>query len=128
MPLLSVKGILIAAGVSGCLSVMLGAFAAHGLKNQIGDEMLAVFNTGVKYQSWHACVLLFLGLMAMQSTDTLWRLAAVFIVLGMVLFSGSLYGLSVGGPRWLGPITPLGGLSFIVAWLCIICAAVKLKI
>lgn len=102
------------------MAVMLGAFAAHGLKNQLSPAMLATFQTGVQYQSYHALGLLLIG--ALQRHDdasrTL-RLASGLLLLGIVLFSGSLYGLALSGVRSLGLLTPFGGLSFIVGWACL---------
>lgn len=122
------KYILILGGVFGALAVIFGAFGAHALKSQLTPAMLDVFETGVKYQSWHATVLLFLGAMSMLSPDPAWRLSATFITVGMVLFSFSLYGLAFGGPRWLGPVTPLGGLLMIVGWLVLVYAAWNFRI
>lgn len=124
---MSAKSIIMFAGVSGALSVLLGAFAAHGLKQQISSEMLQVFQTGVKYQAVHATVMLFLGMMVLTRQSDLWSLAAVFIIVGTLLFSGSLYALALGGPKWLGPITPLGGICFISAWIVIVLAASKIE-
>lgn len=96
------------------LSVILGAFAAHGLKNKLSAYALSVFNTGVEYQMYHALGLILIGIMAKQGVNL--NLSGYFMLAGIVLFSGSLYTLAFTGIKWLGPITPLGGLCFIIAW------------
>lgn len=104
------------------IAVVLGAFGAHGLREALPADQLAVFHTGVRYQFYHAFALLFLGLWAQHSTPDRWlRWAAVAFLLGVLMFSGSLYLLSMRSllgdwVRPLGPVTPLGGLSFIVGW------------
>lgn len=123
--MLSSKLILLCGGVYGMTAVIFGAFGAHALKARISVEMLAVLETGVRYQGLHAVVLLFLGLVATQSGDYVWRVAGTLTALGIFFFSFSLYALALGGPRWFGPITPLGGLLLIAAWAAIIWAAIK---
>lgn len=106
---------------SGGISVVLGAFLAHGLKARLDAAALGAFQTGVTYQFLHSLALcvLALWLFKLDRVVTLTDPAAVagiaFIV-GIVCFSGSLYGLSLGAPRWLGPVTPLGGLAFVAGW------------
>jgi uncharacterized membrane protein YgdD (TMEM256/DUF423 family) len=111
--------------VSALLAVALGAFAAHGLKARLAPELLAVFETGVRYQMYHA-----LGLLAAAWAVSKWpgHVASAggwLFVVGTLLFSGSLYALTLGGPRWLGPVTPLGGLAFLAGWACLAWAALK---
>ena len=96
------------------LAVGLGAFAAHGLKDVLEPSALQTFETGVRYQMYHALALL---LCAALGERRRCGGAALCFLLGIVLFSGSLYWLATGGPRWLGPVTPLGGLAFLVGWL-----------
>ena len=106
-------------GIAGAgLSVLLGAFAAHGLKDRLDPHALDVFQTGVQYQFYHSLGLILVGLSLAQlieSSALLWsgRLFAV----GIVLFSGSLYLVALLGIRWLGAITPFGGLAFIAGWV-----------
>jgi len=105
------------------LAVAAGAFGAHGLKGRLGPDMLAVFETAARYQMYHA-----LGLIAVGWAAGRWPSPAVIVagwcmVAGIVVFSGSLYVLSVTGIRWLGAITPLGGLAFMVGWLALALAA-----
>ncbi len=126
--MLSTKSILIVGSVFGGLAVVLGAFAAHGLKNVLSAPMLAVFETGVRYLSVHAVVLLLCGLFTLHfPNNTALMFAALFFVLGVLLFSGSLFVLAFDGPRWVGPITPVGGLCLILGWLTLAIAFAKLK-
>lgn len=122
------KTILVLAGILGALAVTFGAFGAHALKGMLSQEMLDVFDTGVRYQAWHATALLFLGLVSCFSADPTWRVSATLMLAGSVLFSFSLYGLALGGPRWLGPVTPLGGVLMIAAWATLVVAAWKFEI
>jgi uncharacterized membrane protein YgdD (TMEM256/DUF423 family) len=107
-------------GISGGLSVVLGAFGAHGLKNKLSPEMLAAFKTGVDYQFYHSIALALVGLsLITQGIDESRFLTWAFICfgIGIVLFSGSLYLLALTRKKIFGPITPLGGLLFILGWL-----------
>ena len=111
--------------ISGFIAVALGAFAAHGLKSRLDATMLATFETGVRYHMYHA-----LGLLAVAWAQTRWPGAATsasgwLFIAGTVLFSGSLYALSLTGMRSLGAITPFGGLAFLAGWLCLAWAAWK---
>ena len=116
----SIKFILVSGCCLGALSVILGAFAAHGLKSTISTSMLDVFQTGVRYQAFHALALLFVGLISLAAgspPSPLFSWVAILFLVGVALFSGSLYSLALGAPRWFGAITPLGGMSFIGGWL-----------
>ncbi|GAB4507654.1 MAG: DUF423 domain-containing protein [Sulfuricaulis sp.] len=120
------KLFLILGGINAALVVMLGAFGAHGLKTRISVEMLAVYQTGVHYHLFHALGLLAIGLVATQVADSVWLKWSGWLMLaGIILFSGSLYVLSVSGLRWLGMITPLGGVAFIAAWTLFVIAVAK---
>lgn len=105
------------------LGVMLGAFGAHGLKTRVSPEMLVVFETGVRYHFYHALALLAVGLAAARWESALVSAAGWLFVLGIVVFSGSLYLMTFGGPKWLGAVTPLGGLAFILGWAALAFAA-----
>ena len=105
-----------ASALSGFLSVCLGAFAAHGLKHYITPESLAIWQTGVQYQIYHAFALLAVGLLYQQQASKALKLSGLAFILGSFLFSGSLYTLALGAPNILGLITPFGGLSFLVGW------------
>ena len=120
------KLFLILGGINAALGVMLGAFGAHGLKAKISAEMLAVYQTGVHYHLFHALGLLAVGLVATQIADSVWlRWSGWLMLLGIILFSGSLYVLSVSGVRWLGMVTPFGGVAFIAAWIVFVIAIAK---
>jgi uncharacterized membrane protein YgdD (TMEM256/DUF423 family) len=104
----------ICGAANACLSVMAGAFGAHALRSRLSPELLAIFETAARYQMYHA-----LGLIAVALAINQGRLgnaAGWLMLVGIVLFSGSLYGLALSGIRQLGAITPLGGLCFIAAW------------
>ncbi len=114
-----------AGAISGFLSVALGAFGAHGLKNRLSAEMLAIFETGVRYQMYHALALLAVAWACSRWPGT-WSAGSGWLFLaGTLIFSGSLYVLALSGVRWLGAITPLGGLAFLAGWLCLLVAAIK---
>jgi len=120
------KLFLILGGINAALVVMLGAFGAHGLKARLTAEMLAVYQTGVHYHLFHALGLLAVGLVASQIADSVWLKWSGWLMLaGIIIFSGSLYVLSVSGLRWLGAVTPFGGFSFIVAWVLFVVAILK---
>ena len=113
--------------ISAFVAVAAGAFGAHGLKDRLSAEMLQVFETGVRYQMYHAFALFVVAWAAARFLNSPQIVAAsgwLFIV-GTILFSGSLYALSLTETRWLGAITPLGGLAFLAGWLCLAYAAVK---
>ncbi|MFO1078677.1 MAG: DUF423 domain-containing protein [Planctomycetota bacterium] len=101
--------------ILGGLAVGLGAFAAHGLKNHLDAAALQTFETGVRYQMYHALALVLCSAVGLGGRRT--GAAAVAFALGIALFSGSLYGLALDGPRWLGPVTPFGGGAFLVGWI-----------
>lgn len=109
--------------LSGLVSVMAGAFGAHALRARLSSESLAVFETGARYQMYHALALLAVAWVASRWPGALPQLAGWLFVTGTVLFSGSLYGLALTGARWLGALTPLGGLAFLAGWLCLLLSA-----
>lgn len=112
------KWLLLLASLSGFTGVALGAFAAHGLRGKLSENMLNVFQTGVSYQLWHTMALIGVALLLLRSPDsTLLKATGVLFALGIVLFSGSLYLLTLSGIGKLGMITPLGGVLWLVAWL-----------
>jgi len=111
--------------VAGGLGVALGAFGAHGLKSRVGADLLVVFETGVRYQMYHALALLLVG-WASTRWSGVWAGAAGWLFLaGIVVFCGSLYVMTLTGARWLGAITPLGGLAFILGWISLAVGAVR---
>ena len=111
------------AALSGLIAVAAGAFGAHALRERLSPEYLAVFETAARYQMYHA-----LALIAAAWASTRWpgpviQWSGWLFISGTVLFSGSLYGLALSGVRWLGAITPLGGLAFMAGWLCLALSA-----
>lgn len=114
------KLILLIAATNGFIAVALGAFAAHGLRNRLPVDMLQVFQTGVQYQMTHSLALFGVAVLALHYPgSTVLRSSAYLFIAGIILFSGSLYILSLSGVRWLGAVTPLGGLCFLAAWSCL---------
>ena len=111
------------AAIFGGLSVAAGAFASHALKDRLSERALEIFETGAKYQMYHALALLGVALLLRQEAQTPLIFAGFAFVTGIVIFSGSLYGLSFSGIKWLGAITPLGGVAFLVGWGCLAIAA-----
>ena len=105
------------AGLLLALATACGAFGAHALRNQLAPERLQLWETAVRYQFFQALGLIGVGLALRSCDGGALRAAAALIVAGVVLFSGSLYGLSLGAPRALGLLTPLGGLAWIGGWL-----------
>jgi uncharacterized membrane protein YgdD (TMEM256/DUF423 family) len=114
------------ASVSGFLAVALGAFGAHGLKNRLPADLLAVWHTAVQYQFWHTLALLGVGILLNQGLSSRWlNVSGWLFAAGIVIFSGSLYALSLSGVRWLGAITPIGGVLWLAAWACLFYASTK---
>ena len=114
------KWLLMLASLSGFTVVALGAFAAHGLRGKLSENMLNVFQTGVSYQLWHTMALIGVALLLLRSPEsTLLKVTGVLFAVGIVLFSGSLYMLTLSGLGKLGMITPLGGVTWLVAWFCL---------
>jgi uncharacterized membrane protein YgdD (TMEM256/DUF423 family) len=109
--------------LSGFIGVAAGAFGAHGLKGRLSVEMLSVFEVGVRYQMYHAFALIAAAWAHSRWPSPLVTTGGWLFVVGTILFSGSLYLLSVSGVRWLGAITPLGGLALSAGWVCIALAA-----
>ena len=110
------------AALLGLLAVALGAFGAHGLESRATAEQLAWWSTAAHYHLTHALALLAVGLLTRQEPGR-GRAAAGAFVIGIAIFSGTLYGLALGGPRWLGAVTPIGGVALMVGWLLLALAA-----
>ena len=117
---------LLLGAVFGFLGVGLGAFGAHVLRSRLGSEMLAVFETGVRYHMYHALALILTSLAMARMGGSLVSTAGWCFVAGIVLFSGSLYTLALSGVTIFGAITPLGGLAFLAGWACLALAAAAL--
>jgi len=112
------KGFFLAASILGGVTVALGAFGAHGLKGRIAPHLLEIFEIGVRYQMYHVLALMAVAGVSLSSAR-LQTAAGLLFLAGMVLFSGSLYALSLTADRWWGMITPLGGLAFLFGWFCL---------
>ncbi|MEE3955206.1 DUF423 domain-containing protein [Peribacillus frigoritolerans] len=119
------KLFIILGALNGFIAVALGAFGAHGLEGKIPDKYLETWQTAVQYQMFHAVGLLVLGLLAGKIDSPLINWSGWLMLIGIILFSGSLFVLSVTQIKVLGAITPLGGISFLVAWVLMIIAAYK---
>ena len=122
------RAFFILGAISAFLSVAAGAFAAHGLKPRLTPEMLEVFKTGAHYQMMHALGLILCALAVNHVSQSLANAAGWCFVAGTVLFSGSLYLLALTGVRWLGAITPIGGVAFLAGWACLAIAALRAKV
>jgi uncharacterized membrane protein YgdD (TMEM256/DUF423 family) len=108
------------------VAVAMGAFGAHALKKTLTAESMAIYETAVHYHFYHALGLLVVGVLALRLPDTvLLRGSGLLMVAGLLLFSGSLYALSLSGIRWLGAVTPFGGIAFLLAWLLLSIAVIR---
>jgi len=112
--------------LAGFVGVALGAFGAHGLRTKLSGEMLTVFETGVRYQMYHALAILIVALAAARLDGWLIRAAGWLFTAGIVLFSGTLYALALSGVTVLGAVTPLGGLAFLAGWAALLIASLRL--
>ncbi|GAB1269693.1 DUF423 domain-containing protein [Aurantivibrio infirmus] len=114
------------AASSGFIAVVLGAFGAHGLRNKLDQSLMSAYETGIQYHFYHTFAILAVALLIREFGEkVLLLLSGYAFLIGILLFCGSLYGLALGGPRWLGPITPLGGLAFLTAWILMLVAVVR---
>ncbi len=117
---------LLLGALSAMLGVAMGAFGAHGLKALLTPQMLAVYKTAVDYQMWHALGLVLIAMLQLHRPSAkLLRWAGWLMFAGILLFSGSLYLLAITNARWLGMITPFGGLAFLSAWLLLVLFAAQ---
>lgn len=114
-----------AGALSGLVAVAAGAFGAHALRSRLSPDLLAVFETAARYQMYHALALLAVAWAATRWPGTPVRAAGWLFVAGTVVFSGSLYLLALTGVRWLGAVTPLGGVLLVGGWLALAAAALK---
>src|SRR6478735_11596842 len=115
---------LLIGAIEGFIGVALGAFGAHALRSRLSPEMLAVFETGVRYQMYHAFAVLIVALATARFDGWLVRAAGWSFTAGIVLFSGSLYALALTGITTFGAITPLGGLAFLAGWALLVAVAI----
>ena len=128
------KTYLLLAAISGFLAVALGAFGAHGLRDKLSADLLAVYQTGVQYHFYHTLALLAVAVLMLLASSSalpssslaassLLKWSGNLFAVGIVIFSGSLYLLAISGVRWLGAITPIGGVAFLAGWICLAVAA-----
>jgi len=117
------------AAAFGGISVILGAFASHALKDRLSERALEIWETGTKYQMYHALALILVALLLnrLSTGSTPLIVAGYAFIAGTILFSGSLYALSLSGIKILGAITPLGGVAFITGWICLTIAALGME-
>ena len=114
--------------LSGFSAVAIGAFGAHALKARLDEHAISIYQTGVEYQFYHSLALLAVAILShFYPHSTALRISGYAFVFGLVLFSGSLYILSLTGIRWLGAVTPIGGLGFLVGWFALVVAAWRLN-
>lgn len=109
----------------GLLAVVFGAFGAHALRNTLSPQMLETFEVAVRYQMYHSLALIAAAWAATQWDTPLTSASGWCFIVGIPIFSGSLYVLSLTGIRWLGAITPIGGLAFMAGWACLVIAALR---
>ena len=106
--------------ISGCIVVILGAFGAHGLKDILDSYGKSLFDKAILYQMFHTIAILILGIIDKVIPEVQLQLAGLAFILGIVIFSGSLYILALTGMKWLGMITPIGGVLFVIGWILLI--------
>jgi len=109
--------------ISALLAVAAGAFGAHALRARLGPDLLATFETGARYQMYHALALLAAAWLSTRTPAPQAVWAGWLFLAGTIVFSGSLYALALTGHRWLGAVTPFGGLAFLAGWACLAWAA-----
>ena len=117
---------LIIGAISGLITVGIGAFGAHGLKEILeNNQTTNVYNKAVLYQMFHSIAILIIGLLEMYTEKSIF-LSGLFLILGILIFSGSLYILSITNLKWIGAITPIGGLCFLIGWIILVLFAIRL--
>ena len=119
------RNILFAGAVFMALSVLLGAFGAHALKSRLLPEILLVYKIGVEYQFYHSLGLLLIGLIGFRIESKWINWSGRLLIAGIILFSGSLYSLSISGIKVIGAITPIGGFAFVAGWICLAIGILK---
>ena len=127
------KSFLVSGIILAGLAVALGAFGAHGLKKVVDEQSVEVFKTGVQYQFYHALALILTGILSIHFSTKEINWAGTLFIWGIILFSGSLYAITAfkamgsAVPKFIGPITPLGGVLFIAGWVSLLIAVIKRK-
>jgi uncharacterized membrane protein YgdD (TMEM256/DUF423 family) len=116
------------ASMLGGISVVFGAFASHALKDRLSANSLSIWETGTKYQMYHALALMLVALLiARYPNSNLLIVAGYAFIAGVFIFSGSLYALTLTGIKWLGAVTPIGGMALIIGWLCLALATWRIE-
>ena len=124
---MTIKITFLFAAAAGALAVVLGAFGAHGLRGRIEERLFETFQTAVEYQMYHSLALMMVAILMREWGRSLaLDIASYAFILGVLMFSGSLYGLVLTNMEWLGPVTPVGGLCFIVGWSALICSGFQI--
>jgi len=127
------KSFLVSGIILAGLAVALGAFGAHGLKKVVDEQSVEVFKTGVQYQFYHSLALILTGILSLHFSAKEINWACTLFIWGIILFSGSLYAITAfkamgsAVPKFIGPVTPIGGLLFIAGWICLLIAVIKRK-
>ena len=116
---------IIIGSVLAALAVSIGAFGAHGLKSKVSSEDLVIFETGVRYQMYHSLGLILIGILGFHFPSNIIQLPAALFIIGIIIFSGTLYLIPLTGLRWLGAITPIGGTALIVGWIALVYNIIK---
>jgi uncharacterized membrane protein YgdD (TMEM256/DUF423 family) len=119
------KPMLVFAGLYGFLGVAMGAFGAHALKSRLAEDLLVIFETGSRYCLIHAVALMCVSILAVDSSNKAINRSGWFFVVGITIFSGTLWLLALTGVRWLGAITPFGGVCLILGWFFLIVAGIQ---
>jgi len=123
--MITAKAIIALGAILGFLAVLMGAFGAHALKAQIGTELLPVYQAAAQYHAIHALALIMVGILSKDYPGALMSVAAIAFLSGILLFSGSLYLLAITATRWLGAITPIGGIALLIGWGSLAWAMIK---
>ena len=116
---------IIIGSVMAALAVSIGAFGAHGLKSKVSSEDLVIFETGVRYQMYHSLGLILIGILGFHFPSNIIQLPAALFIIGIIIFSGTLYLIPLTGLRWFGAITPIGGTALIAGWVVLVYNIIK---
>ncbi|NIK11898.1 DUF423 domain-containing protein [Alkalibacillus sp. S2W] len=122
------KLLLIIGAISGFITVALGAFGAHGLESRLSAKMMDTWEKAVQYQMFHTTAIFIAAILALKSDVTMFQTAGWFFIVGILIFSGSLYIYSLSGAKVFGMITPIGGLAFLVGWAIVAYAVTKIVV
>ena len=122
-----VKGLFLSGIFFCCLSVIMGAFGAHALKDKLSEYSMSIYDKAVLYQFFHAFAILFVAFLNQLLSSETFDICGILFIIGILLFSGSLFILAITDIKWLGAITPLGGLLFIIGWVALFIKIVKIK-